>query len=128
MAYITQDELEELALPAGAQGGLSDAIVLKQITRASEEADVYLASRYKLPLLAWGNDLKGWVADIAAFFCLKRIGFNPEAADHKVYKDAHDEALAKLLLVSKRLLHPNITDSAKLTRAPRMESQKLRGW
>lgn len=128
MAYITQDELEDLALPPGAQGGLDSAIVLKQIDRAGKEADVYLKARYKLPLLAWGDDLRGWVADIAAFFCLKRIGFNPEAADHKVFKDAHDEALAKLLLVSKRLLHPDITDSAKLTRAPRMESKPLRGW
>lgn len=126
--YITQAELEALALPPGAQGGLLPSVVVQQIERASVEADVYLRARYTLPLTAWGDDLRGWVADIAAFFCLKRIGANPEADDYKVFKASHDEAHAKLKLVAQRLLHPDIQDSAKLTRVPRMASKPLRGW
>lgn len=128
MPYITQDELEALALPQGAQGGLDASAIGTIIARASKEADGYLRARYTLPLTAWDDDLKGWVADIAAFLCLKRIGTNPESADYEVFKAASDEAHAKLKLVSQRLMHPNIQDSAKLTRVPRMASKALRGW
>lgn len=128
MPYITQDELESLALPQGAQGGLDASAIGTIIARASKEADGYLRVRYTLPLLAWDDDLKGWVADIAAFLCLKRIGANVEADDYKVFKTERDLAIANLKLVAQRLLHPNIQDSAKLTRVPRMASKALRGW
>jgi phage gp36-like protein len=128
MPYITQTELEDLALPPGAQAALDVPTIEAIIARASKEADAYLRARYTLPLLAWDGDLKGWVADIAAFLCIKRIGANPEADDYKVFKASHDEAHAKLKLVAQRLAHPNIQDSAKLTRVPRMASLPLRRW
>lgn len=127
-SYITLAELEDLALPPGAQAALGASVIEAILERASREADVYLRARYTLPLVAWGDDLKGWVADIAAFLCIKRIGANPEADDYKVFKASHDEAHAKLKLVAQRLLHPDIQDSAKLTRVPRMASKPLRGW
>lgn len=128
MPYITQAELEDLALPPGAQGGLDAGAIEAIIARASKEADGHLRARYALPLTAWDDDLKGWVADIAAFLCIKKIGANPESADYEVFKTASDEAHGKLKLVAQRLLHPNIQDSAKLVRVPRMASKPLRGW
>lgn len=127
-SYITQAELEALALPPGAQGSLDAGTLATIIERASAEADTHLRSRYTLPLLSWESDLKGWVADIAGLFCLRRIGTNPESDDYKIFKDAHDAAVANLILVSKRLMHPDIVDSAKRVRVPRAASKPLRGW
>lgn len=126
--YITQAELEALALPPGAQGSLDAPTLAAQIARGCTEMDVYFRARYTLPLLVWGDDVKGWAADIVALHCLRRIGTNPESDDYKIFKDASDAAHASLSLVSKRLLHPNITDSAKLARVPRGHSKPLRGW
>lgn len=127
-AYITRANLEALALPPGAVGSLLDADVEAIIVRASAEADARLRARYTLPLLTWGDDLSGWVADIAGLLVLRKIGTNPESADYERFKDAHDLALSSLDKVAKRVLHPAITDSAKLTRVPRASSQTRRGF
>lgn len=127
-SYITQAELEDLALPPGALGALGSPAIEAIIARASKEADGCLRARYTLPLVTWDDDLKGWVSDLAAFLVLKKVGTNPESDDYKVFKTASDEAYKKLERVAQRLLHPNIQDSAKLVRVPRMASKSLRGW
>lgn len=127
-SYITLAELEDLALPPGAQAALDAGVIEAIIARASKDADVFLRARYTLPLLTWDEELKGWVADIAAFYCLKKIGTNPETDDYKVFKAERDLALGNLKLVAQRLLHPSIQDSAKLTRVPRMASLPMRKW
>ncbi len=128
MAYLTLAELEDLALPPGAQGALGAAVLGQLIERGSREADVYLRARYTLPLLSWGDDLRGWVADLVAFHAVRRIGVNPEADDYRVFKEASEHAHRQLRAVSQRLIHPEVQDSAKLSRAPRMASLPLRRW
>lgn len=126
-AYITRADLESLALPPGALGLISDPDLDLIISRASGDADAYLRSRYTLPLVSWGDDLRGWVADLAGLYVLRKIGTNPESADYERFKDAHDLAVKRLEQVAKRVLHPAISDSAKLTRVPRASSVARRG-
>ena len=50
------------------------------ISAASGRADSYLGARFRLPISAWGDDLRQAVCAIAAFeLVASQVGFNPEA-------------------------------------------------
>lgn len=77
--YVTIAELENLALPADAFAGASDPLKNSALKAASALASSHLKKRYGLPLVQWGDDLKLCVASIAAYFLMKRRGFNPQS-------------------------------------------------
>lgn len=111
-AYATLADLGSLALPPIALSNVPDADKTAAIEAASSEADGYLASQYVLPIVTWGVDLTQHVCAIAAFRCLTRRGFNPEAPEVQVARVLYDDAVNWLRRVSIGQINPVLTDSA----------------
>ena len=97
---------------------------------ASEFADGYLASRFKLPLASWGTDLRIAVASVAAWTTLCMRGFNPDSPGDSVIRQRRDDAEKWLDKVSRGSIVPGIVDSTPTTQeaGPRVSSGALRGW
>lgn len=51
------------------------------LQQSTDDALSRLRSRYKLPLVSWSSDLSGHVANLAAWRCMRFVGFNPQGAD-----------------------------------------------
>lgn len=96
MAYATRSDLTTFSLPPGALTGIASDRLDAALEAASRLADGYLNARYRLPLKAYGSDLKKAVCDIAALMIIKGRGFNPEQADADLLVSANKEALSWL--------------------------------
>lgn len=128
MAYATTDDLAAMGLPEAALEGVALVDQQAALDSASAAIDSYLRARYSLPLVGWGDDLKKACCQLAAYALMVRRGYNPEAGRNDVLRRGHEDAEAWLLLVAKRVLHPDISDSATKTPVPMMFSRPLRGW
>lgn len=51
------------------------------LQQATDDALGRLRSRYVLPLVSWSSDLTGHVVNLAAWRCMRFVGFNPQGAD-----------------------------------------------
>lgn len=132
--YASATDLAKLGLPqrvidaaeAKAPGSRDAALAF-----AADWADSLLRGRYKLPLAAWGDDLRGHVAAIAARQLLTIVGFNPEVpADAIIATRAH-AAERWLEGVARRVVHPNVTEAAGVAALPAVPivlSDDARGW
>src|SRR5262245_66553032 len=79
---------------------------------ASAEALGYLG-RYTMPLVVWGDDIRGHVCRMAYWYALSRRGFNPEAASDIAVRLGYTDAVKWLTQVRQGLVNPvGVTDSA----------------
>src|SRR5258706_16340931 len=101
MAYLTQAECLDQAIPADAFATLSPTTIDKALLWASTIADSYLGKRYSLPLTAWGEDLKAMVGDLAQYRLLSRLGFRPNSGNDEIAVKRYDDAVKWLQSVSK---------------------------
>lgn len=120
------------ALPAATSALFSTAQKNAALDEASAFADGYLASAVATtPLSAWGVDLRGAVARIAAWRLLQGLRGYDAAAQGNSFKTARDEALSWLKDVAKGLVKisgggSNTTPTQ--TNGARVSSQASRGW
>ena len=129
--YADLDDLGRLGLRKLASAGLSDADLLAALAAASELADSYLRSQYKLPLASWGADVRRAVAMIAAWDILSaQRGFNPDSPGDQIWLARYEQAVAWFKDVAKGLVNPNVVDSTPRFRdgGPRVATLKRRGW
>lgn len=77
--YASTTDLTRLGLPSASLSGVSTDTQEDSLDAMSSIADGYLASRKKLPLLAWGADLTVCVARLAAYDLMVTRGYAPEA-------------------------------------------------
>jgi phage gp36-like protein len=110
--YVTRTEFADQGLPAEALTGLSNATIDEALVWASSVCDMYLRKRHKLPLVAWEEDLRALVCDLAAWRILKRKGFNPNAPAHQAIVKSYDEAILTLKDLVKGLIELGVTDSS----------------
>lgn len=105
--YATTQDFGTYGIPAAAQGSqITASNIAAAILSASTMADGYLASQYKLPLSAWGADLRKAVCAIAAWELMAGVrGFNPEGSDSTI-RQRYDDALAWLKGVSSGGINP----------------------
>ena len=108
-AYATTTDFTALGLPAAALGSIDPTAA---IAAASARADGYLASRYTLPLVTWGEDLRDAVCAIAAYTLLSQRGFNPDAAADANVRDRYLDAIRWLEGISASRVTPVLTDSS----------------
>lgn len=97
---------------------------------ATDEADGYIGGAYILPLVAWGDDLRAKVADLAAALLFKRRGSDAQGVDVVVF-DARDKAIEWLnRLANGRLKPPGMIDSTPETfeGGSVVASRPKRGW
>lgn len=128
-AYADRDHLAKFGLPAAA---LEDVPVEDQdaaLEAASRLADSHLRSRYTLPLISHGDDLRRVVCHIAAYDIMVTQGFNPEGPDANL-RLRYEDAEKWLRAVATGAVTPEIVDSRPTGTAPRVfvKSRPLRGW
>jgi phage gp36-like protein len=111
MPYIVRAEIIEYGAGAAIVAGISTTTQDHACIEASQLADGYLRQQFLLPLTAWGTDLKGAVAKIAAYNLLSIRGFTPDGADQNV-RDRYDDAIKWLAAVATGKITPSLTDSS----------------
>jgi phage gp36-like protein len=127
--YATPDDLAALSLPGAVVAAIPNESRLQALAAAAALADSYLASRYRLPLVAWGRELTQAVCDIAAFYAMKRLGFNPDGGADAELVAGRDRAEAWLARVASGAVTPSITDTAPApSGAGRVAGNPARGW
>lgn len=110
--YATTSDLARLGIATNALSALATATQEAALDAASSLADGYLASRYALPLTAWGDDLRLHVAGMAAFRLLAGRGYDPQRGGDEVIRMLWDDAIRWLERVSAGNVTPaGITDS-----------------
>lgn len=75
--YATKEQLVELAIPANALAGVTDAQKDAALVAASVTIDSYLGTRFDLPLAVYGSDITVATAQIAAWFLISKRGISP---------------------------------------------------
>lgn len=133
--YATPTDLGTLGLIKEALKKFPPAQQIAQLSAASRKVDSYLASRYQLPLTAFGDDLKQAVCILSAYeLMVSGGGWNPVpgSADEHLYLRYKDQ-LAWLKDVARGLATPTgITDSSTTGGEdglmPIVGSDEPRGW
>ena len=128
-AYATGSDLGQLSvIPSDVLAQITTGTQDAALDAASRDADGYLASRYKLPLTAWGTDLRQRVCDIAAYRLMGRLGYDPNGADSDI-RDRYDDALSWLERVGRGVITPDVVTTAPATTVrARVLSADPRGW
>ena len=109
--YFDGDDIARYGVNGAALAGIPSQDITDVCLAVSEEADAAFRSRYNLPLLDWGTDVRSQLARIAAYELLVVRGFNPElAADQNLLARA-DAARAWLRGVARQEMQPNVTAS-----------------
>ena len=116
-----------IALPALAR--LDNATKEAAIVAASGEADGYLRSRGRLPLISWDATLTRYVVALAVYDLMSNRGFNPgQGADVQI-RLRYEDAVAWLRRVGKGEIHPLVVFSTPVSMpGPDVISQRRRGY
>lgn len=131
MAYCTVQDLKDLGLPEEALEEIDDTLLQGQLDTTQGVIDVYLGSRYTLPLVApYPEFLRRVNIDLAVCEIFLYRGFNPEEYDSN-YMERCDKWMAMLEDISSgRLNVPGIEDQTPTISesAPRVQTSTVRGW
>lgn len=134
--YCSPDDLQRFGLPEETIESLERSAEDKAdaCLAATDEAEGYLATRYTMPLVAWGEALRLHTSKLAVVSFLDKAGWQPSGPDD-VIMAAYDRAIAWLKGVSKGTISPpGIVDSSAPTAGSsvsggaRVRSSTLRGW
>lgn len=119
----------------------SDAVQDQACIDASEEADSYMRGRYALPLLAWGSDVRRYVAYMACYSVSVTIGFRPEAGADRLIVERYYQAVGWpdrpgtgwFPGIQRQAIHPDVTPSIPTLQdatrlLPQVRSNPRRGW
>ena len=101
------------------------------ISAASGRADSYLGARFRLPIAAWGDDLRQAVCAIAAFELIaSQVGFNPESGHNMVLVTRKEDAIRWFEQVSRGHVTPaGVVETPPPTSSvSRVKSNRKRGW
>lgn len=113
--YCDPADLVKYGLPSVAMEVLSTTEQMEACLAATDEADGYINSSYKLPLTGWGRDLRAKVAKLAVIYILDQRGWDIEGPDERV-NEAHEKALKWLSRIADgKLKPPGIVDSTPTT-------------
>lgn len=133
-AYCTATELAAFGISNEVTSSIASSTIASILDACSAQADGYLQSsgRIKLPLAAWGIDLRMAVAKLAAWEIMSVvIGHNPDDPNNFVWRDRRDEALKWLEAVSRGLVMPfGIVDATPtiVTTGAEVYTEAKRGW
>lgn len=133
--YASLDDAEPYALNRSAIESFPVDDRHSAIKGASRLIDSYLRSRYKLPLIQVGEDIKRACWIIAAYDLLSSRGFNPESgATQEDIRTRYSDTIRWLERIADGRAVPDVTDSSTggqegvSTAGPRVTSASQRGW
>lgn len=128
--YATLRDTETHGIPKKAIASVPAEERAEHALAASGEAEGYLAGGYTLPLLAWPDELRMQVAQLAVYRTMSRRGFQPEGSDDLIIKNK-DDAISWLGKIAKGIIKPpGIQDSTpdKSGSRVRVQTGEARGW
>lgn len=110
-SYCTTAELSTYGIRAEALRSISPDDLQAAIGAASDVIDGYLRTRYQLPLVAWGTDIRRLCAMLACHDLMRTRGYNSARAGDEQLDKMYDDAIAQLRDISSSKFSPNVTDS-----------------
>jgi phage gp36-like protein len=113
-AYCTRGDLTTLGIRSDALRSILVGDQDAAIASASDEMDGYLGSRYKLPLTAWGSDVRIMCARLAIYSLISARGFNPNSSGDSQLVEMRDIAERWLVRISNGSLALTVTDSSNV--------------
>jgi len=132
MAYATAADFDRFGIrPEALPASIKPIDKEAAISAASGRADSYLGARFRLPISAWGDDLRQAVCAIAAFeLVASQVGFNPEAGHNMVLVTRKEDAVRWFEQVSRGHVTPaGISETPPPTSSTsRVKSNRKRGW
>ena len=128
--YATPEDLTLLSLPANAMSSITDAEQQAALDAASDEADSYLGSAFRLPLNEWGMDLRQHVCSIAALRLMNHRGYNPQAGANDTIRLCYEDAIRWLENIARGRVKPAavLDTEPRVVNVSRVYSTKVRGW
>jgi phage gp36-like protein len=140
--YAEISDLAAFGINPNATKGMDPTAIAKMLSAASRKVDGALRPQFKLPLLAWGDEIKEAVCIIVAYGVMSARGFNPENGADKNIRDRYIDIVGDprvqgsgwLAAVAKGTMIPSVTDSAsgsvegRPSARPLMTSSSQRGW
>ena len=134
MAYAQVSDLTDLGISREALARLDDDQKRGALQSASDEIDMALRSKFVMPLMSWGADIKQLCVDIAVWRLMRARGYNPESGADQTIRMAYEDATSKLTKIANGTLTPNVVDSTPAAVAgepsaqPRFSTASPRGW
>lgn len=110
--YCTVAELTRFGIRAEALRSIDSSDLQAAILAASRTIDGYLRSRYKLPLVAWGEDIRLICARLAVYQLVVVRGFNAARAGDDQIEKQYDVSLATLRDIPPAKYSPDVTDAS----------------
>lgn len=78
VTYASLDDLDTQGVPSKALEDVSLEVKVRSLLQASADADAALSTQFKVPISAWGEDLRGRVTSRAIYYIFRRRGFDPD--------------------------------------------------
>lgn len=131
MQFASAAELASLALPAAALQGVSSDDQNKVLQRASAMLASRMGPKWVPPFVSWGDDLRGYTADVAGWLLIKRRGVNADDPAIGVAAKAYDDALKWADDVGAGTIIPiDLVDSTPTEDdgSPEVSTETPRGW
>lgn len=111
-SYATIADLTTWGAPAAALTPYTGQQQQNALDAAASVLDSYLGSRFKLPLIAWGLDVRRSCAIVAVYDLIVARGVNPDAPLVKTLEERYTAELKWLKLVAEGIVVPVVTDSS----------------
>lgn len=118
VSYATTGDLTTLGLPAKALAGIAVPAQEAALEAASRVVDSYIGSRYDLPLIGVGSDIKEAVCAIAAVNLMSVRGFAAGVEDAEALMTRKKDAMTWLRDVAKGLATPSVIDTTDQSKPP----------
>ena len=132
MNYATASDFDRFGIrPEALPASITTKDKEAAVSAASGRADSYLGARFRLPISAWGDDLRQAVCAIAAFELVStQVGFNPEAGHNLVLVTRKEDAIKWFEQVARGHVTPaGIAETPPTTSSvSRVRSNRKRGW
>lgn len=132
--YAEQSDLAAFGINPNAVKNSDPTAISKALAAASRRIDGFLRPQFKLPLLAWSDDLREATCVIGMYTVMSVRGFNPENGADVNIRQRYKDQIDWLTAVSKGSVIPSVTDSSsgsaegRPSARPRMTSSCQRGW
>lgn len=110
--YCTTAQLPQYGIRAEALRTIDSSDLQAAIVAASKTIDGYLRSRYKLPLVAWGEDIRLICARLAVYQLVVVRGFNAARAGDEQIEKQFDVSMATLKDIPPGRYSPDVTDAS----------------
>lgn len=111
-SYATPASLVQYGINAAALQPFTTQQQQAALDAASSVVDGYLGSRFQLPLVSWGEDLRRTVAIIAAFDLMMSRGLDPNHQATQVLQQRYDSAVTWCRDIAAGRVTPAVQDSS----------------